>query len=103
MYKRQDCNRCRAKGLDVKRNCTGRIENRNFKHVTKTGLSFNKCPKYWLNHDARQAKEYIEDFAFFKKYGTLPDPGGRLDQTAGFINAVEIIENELEKLKPNGA
>ena len=42
---------------------------------------------------------WIDDYYWMKKNGVLPRQGGKLDQDPKWIEAVAIIDNELETLK----
>ena len=64
-----------------------------FKHVTRGGLRFDRCPKAWIRDEARGASQFLSDFVFLDKYQILPDEGGRLDQCPRFLEAVDIISD----------
>ena len=63
-----------------------------FKHVTRGGLRFDRCPKAWIRDEAREAAQFLEDFAFLDRFGVLPEPGGKLDQDPRFLQSVDVIE-----------
>ena len=64
-----------------------------FKHVTRGGLRFDRCPKAWIRDEARGASQFLSDFVFLDKYQILPNEGGRLDQCPRFLEAVDIISD----------
>ena len=53
------------------------------------------CPVKKVN---KQSWEYLRAFIFYNR-GFLPNPGGWKDQPTKFIQAMEIIEFELIKIK----
>lgn len=70
-----------------------------FKHVTANGLSFDRCPKAWLRDEAKGASEMISDWHWLETHGVMPLGGGKLDQPARFVSAVDVIERELAVMK----
>ena len=66
----------------------------NFKHVTRNGLRFDRCPKAWVRDEAQQESLFLADFVFLDNHKILPNPGGRLDQCPRFLEAVDIIQIE---------
>jgi len=56
---------------------------------------FERCP---LKIVTRESLDYVRAYIFFQN-GYLPHAGGWTDQSAKFIDAVEIIENEISKIR----
>jgi len=46
----------------------------------------------------RQSLEYVRAYIFFEK-GFMPNRGGWMDQSAKFIDAMEIVEAEISKMR----
>jgi len=58
-------------------------------------MKFNRCP---LRLITEKSGRYIEAYRFFLK-GYLPNDGGWKDQPAKFLDAVNVIEQELGKIE----
>lgn len=56
---------------------------------------FSRCP---LKIVTIQSFEYVRAYIFFQN-GYLPHAGGWLEQSAKFLDAMEIIETEISKMK----
>ena len=67
-------------------------QGQNFRHVTRGGLRFERCPKSWIRDEAREASQFVGDFAFLDRFNVLPNEGGRLDQCPRFLEAIDVIE-----------
>jgi hypothetical protein len=74
-----------------------------FTHYVRAAGKFDRCPKAWLRDEGAAAQLAIDDFHFWRKYGVLPRAGGRLDQHPKFLEAVEIIEEEILAAKGRAA
>lgn len=72
---------------------------RGFRHVTRGGLRFDRCPKAWVKDEARSAALVLSDFVFLDKHKIMPDPGGRLDQSPRFLESVDIIEQTRAEIR----
>ncbi len=70
-----------------------------FKHVTRGGLRFDRCPKAWIRDDAQAESLFLADFVFLENHKILPDPGGRLDQCPRFLEAVDVIQSVKTEIK----
>lgn len=87
-----DCNECRSSGLFEQRGCQpgGKAL---VTINTKSGEKFDRCPKAWLNQDVGHLVDLISDHSWLKKYGVMPRPGGKLDQSSRFVDACNIIDS----------
>ena len=56
---------------------------------------FQRCP---LKVVTQQSAEYIRAYNLFKT-GFLPNSGGWMEQSLKFLEAVEIIERELDRIQ----
>ena len=56
---------------------------------------FTRCPRTLVE---RKSGDFLSAYFFFIK-GYLPNPGGWLDQPAKFVEAVVLIEREIERMK----
>ena len=56
---------------------------------------FERCP---LKIVTNQSLDYIRAYIFFQN-GYLPNSGGWLDQSVKFIDAMEVIETEISKIR----
>ncbi|MDP3790341.1 MAG: hypothetical protein Q8R48_08085 [Candidatus Omnitrophota bacterium] len=56
--------------------------------------NFQRCPVKEITLDISQ---YIRAYNFYKN-GNLPNAGGWLDQTAKFIDVVELIDGEMNAI-----
>ena len=82
-------------GTNIARNCDGK-SNPSFRHVTAHGLAvFTMCPKSWIANEATEAAQAVSDYTMFKRFKTLPNAGGMLDQDARFFESIEIIDSEV--------
>jgi len=54
-----------------------------------------RCP---LKIVTRQSLEYVRAYILFEK-GFMPNKGGWMDQSAKFIDAMEIVEAEISKMR----
>lgn len=83
--------------LDVQRGCrTGALAEEPIN--TKIG-KLPRCPKAMIQEDLAWAFNLYRDWTFFKHSGVMPDAGGRHDQSALFIDAVDVIEAEIFEIK----
>lgn len=83
-----DCHKCTDQ-LKVARGCNER------RMLLIEGYEINKCPMKYAGE---------KEFGFIKAYGhykngLLPNAGGWLEQPADFVEAMEIIENVVERIK----
>jgi hypothetical protein len=60
---------------------------------------FRRCPKAWLNDDARKEHELFRQWSWLRRHGVMPRIGGLDDQDPLFVEAVDVIEDELSKIK----
>ena len=87
-----DCHKC-SDAQKIERGCE---ENSPIHDVWKLGeWEFSRCP---ITIATNQSFEYIRAYIYREK-GYLPNQGGWLDQPVKFIEAMEIIENELSKIR----
>lgn len=70
-----------------------------FRHVTRGGLRFDRCPKAWVRDDAAGVSSFLDDFVYLDKHGIQPNHGGKLDQSPRFLQAVGIIEAAREGIR----
>lgn len=59
----------------------------------------NRCP---LKELTPEGLEYLEAYKFYKN-GILPMPGGWLNQTNTLIDAIKIIDREIENISKERA
>lgn len=59
----------------------------------RTNHKLLECPKSYVTQDSH---EVLELYALMKRLKALPDVGGILDQPAIIVDAINVIENELE-------
>jgi hypothetical protein len=67
--------------------------------VPKVGLSFDCCPKWWLQEEARDEAEWIVDAHWLREKGLMQYAGGRLDQCPRWLEAMDVIEVESQGLR----
>ena len=60
---------------------------------------FDRCPKAWLEQDARAEALLIGEASLFRERNILPRSGGWRDQDPKFVEALAIVDVELAKLK----
>lgn len=58
-------------------------------------FTFQRCPRKLVT---RKSISYIKAYNWLQK-GFLPSPGGWMEQSAKFINAMEIIEAEVYRIQ----
>lgn len=93
-----DCGECRKLGLDVERGCRPGTKAA-APIVTSIGARFDRCPKASVREEWAELLELYTDYAWLKKYGVLPEPGGKLQQSPRFIAAADIIGSEISKME----
>ena len=59
------------------------------------GYKLKRCPIKSITHEGLQ---YIEAYKFYKN-GILPMPGGWLNQSRVFVEAVDLIEKEINAIE----
>ena len=52
-----------------------------------------------MRDDARTVRDLVDDVGLFRAHGLPPRGGGLLDQEAKFLEAVKIVESEIQKLQ----
>jgi hypothetical protein len=55
---------------------------------------FDRCPQAWLRDEAAEAVDAIEDVQALDADGMMPGPGGRLDQSPRFLEAIPIVREQ---------
>lgn len=96
-----DCGDCKARNLCGPRRCgTKPGPPGSFKHVTKKGLSFDRCPKAWLRDSAAWCVSLLADYRWFTQHGVLPMAGGKMDQDPRFIDAVNVLDQVIPREVP---
>ena len=68
-------------------------------HVTRLGARFNRCPKSWLIFEAREASGFLNDWGWLEKYQVLPKAGGLLDQDPRWVEAIDLIVAERQRVE----
>jgi hypothetical protein len=71
------------------------VQNTDFLHVLpKAGLSFRRCPKAWLRDDSLDSINLMRDYRWLRDHNILPRAGGKMDQDARYVDAVDIMAEE---------
>lgn len=81
-------------GWDIERGCRPNTKART-ELVTISSGKFPRCPKAWLREDGAEATQFFSDYLWMRRYRETPNAGGKLDQTARFVHAVDVIEAEM--------
>jgi hypothetical protein len=84
-------------GDDKARNCDGTSEP-SYEYRSKTGASFDRCPKAWLANEG-EAATWVDDALWFARWRQSPDEGGMLDQDPYWLRVVRLVDAELRAAK----
>lgn len=65
-------------------------------------MTLEVCPKKFIRDEQQGAVEVIRNYGRLKQHGVMPAAGGTDDQAPTFVDAIEVLDDETEKLKKLG-
>ena len=85
------CHQCTRKDIKLARGCDGHEP----RIIDDIKIEIDRCPLKIIN---ACSNAYLEAYNFYKN-GYLPYSGGWLNQPAKFMNALHVIETEMNRIQ----
>ena len=62
-------------------------------------MRFQRCPKSFLLFQAVKEARWVADWSWLEKHKVMPRDGGLLDQCPKWVEAIELVTHEVQKLE----